>query len=121
MPIGCTLPYVNHRQKVLQPKPKARTRTLDLSREKRRANAAIAEQKRTQLWEDLQNFWKTQDAFAEEMAEKHGKLKKWMKDAVQRVAKYRRTQRAISPHNALIHAKSLEINPGMCLRLHDET
>jgi hypothetical protein len=121
MPIGRTLPYVNHRQKVLQPKPKACTCTLDLLCEKRRANAAIAEQKHTQLWEDLQNFWKTQDAFAEEMVEKHGKLKKWMKDAVQRVAKYGRTQRATSPHNTLIHAKSLEINPGMCLRLHDET
>ncbi|KAF8478343.1 hypothetical protein JB92DRAFT_3149602 [Gautieria morchelliformis] len=109
MPVGLSaLPYITHAQKVYNPPARARTATI--SREKRRENAQVAESKRSHLWEDLQNHWRSQDALAEELAKKHGKTVKWMKEAILRVGKYGATRRKVSPYNALKHAISLDVN-----------
>ncbi|KAF8573584.1 hypothetical protein K439DRAFT_1624956 [Ramaria rubella] len=62
---------------------------------------------------DLQDHWRAQEALAEELAVKHGKTVKWMKEAVLRVGKYGASPRKVAPHNAWLHAKSLEINPNL--------
>ncbi|KAF8581257.1 hypothetical protein K439DRAFT_1619194 [Ramaria rubella] len=108
MPVGhSAIPYVSYQQKVFQPKP--RVRSFNLSREKQ-ANAIAAESKRTRLWQDLKEHWRAQEELAEELAKTHGKSVKWMKEAVLRVGKYGSTQRKVAPHNAWLHAKSLEVN-----------
>ncbi|KAF8577526.1 hypothetical protein K439DRAFT_1622028 [Ramaria rubella] len=66
-----------------------------------------------QLWQDLQDHWHAQEALAEELAVKHGKTVKWMKKAVLHVGKYGASPRKVAPHNAWLHAKSLEINPNL--------
>ncbi|KAF8583267.1 hypothetical protein K439DRAFT_1617586 [Ramaria rubella] len=112
MPVGqSSLPYLNFQQKVFTPKPRARV--SDLSREKCQANALLAQGKHTQLWQDLQDHWHAQEALAEELAVKHGKTIKWMKEAVLHVGKYGTSPCKVAPHNAWLHAKSLEINPNL--------
>ncbi|KAF8576594.1 hypothetical protein K439DRAFT_1622766 [Ramaria rubella] len=63
------------------------------------------------LWQDLQDHWCAQEALAEELAVKHSKTVKWMKEAVLCVGKYGASPHKVAPHNAWLHAKSLEINP----------
>ncbi|KAF8580301.1 hypothetical protein K439DRAFT_1619899 [Ramaria rubella] len=112
MPVGqSSLPYLNFQQKVFTPKPQACG--SDLSREKHQANALLAEGKRTRLWQDLQDHWRAQEALAEELAVKHGKTVKWIKDAVLHVDKYGTSPCKVGPHIAWLHAKSLEINPNL--------
>ncbi|KAF8583933.1 hypothetical protein K439DRAFT_1617138 [Ramaria rubella] len=67
-------------------------------------------QKKTRLWEDLTNHWRSQEVLAEELAKKHGKTVQWMKDAVLHVGKYGAKRHAVSPHNAWKHAMSLKVN-----------
>ncbi|KAF8574807.1 hypothetical protein K439DRAFT_1624057 [Ramaria rubella] len=78
--------------------------------EKCRTNAIAAEGKKTRLWEDLTTHWRSQELLAEELAKKHGKTVKWMKDAVLRVGKYGAKQCNVNPHNAWKHAMSLKVN-----------
>ncbi|KAF8573857.1 hypothetical protein K439DRAFT_1624757 [Ramaria rubella] len=65
------------------------------------------------LWQDLQDHWCAQEALAEELAVKHSKTVKWMKEAVLCVGKYGASPHKVAPHNAWLHAKSLEINPNL--------
>ncbi|KAF8578755.1 hypothetical protein K439DRAFT_1621094 [Ramaria rubella] len=58
----------------------------------------------------LTTHWRSQELLAEELAKKHGKTVKWMKDAVLRVGKYGAKQCNVNPHNAWKHAMSLKVN-----------
>ncbi|KAF8589445.1 hypothetical protein K439DRAFT_1612678 [Ramaria rubella] len=102
------LPYVDPSQKIYHAPLRARGNKM--SREQRRTNAAVSESKKTRLWEDLTNHWRSQEVLAEELAKKHGKTVKWMKDAVLRVGKYGAKRCAVSPHNVWKHAMSLKVN-----------
>jgi hypothetical protein len=95
----------------------------NLAQADRKAAAQNRALRNAAIWEDIQNYWKTQGQIVKDLARKHNKDKKWMRQAVICGPKYGQ-QRRISPFNAWTHAQSLVINEGMneicAIKIHSD-
>lgn len=92
-------------------KPKARGRGQNLSHVDRRAAAQRRSLKEKSIWEDLRDFWACEEEKIKELAVKHGKTERWMRQHIVRGTKYGQ-RRQVSKYHAWLHVRSLTINEG---------
>lgn len=102
-------------RKLRERRKRSKATFTDLTPEQRKANSKKAQDTIKAVWSSIREEWRRQDIAVAEIAAAHNKSVAWVKARVQHLPNFRARRNKVSPYNALLHVRALEINEGKIL------